>query len=161
MQYCLDSVQQQGEVAKERHSKNVLDNSSHASSDYKIDSNTLIFPVCFYVIHNMSKRSIKDFFNVIQDESIGSNDEEGKRSTVLPGRAVKPLLRNIVYDDFTENSQAVAAPPQDIFPEESSTSQFRQNGPLYPEEACLRKKYSSHCRSSRGSVSAHIARWCT
>ena len=81
----------------------------------------------------MSKRSIKDFFNVIQDENIGSNDEEGKRSTVLPGRAVKPLLRNIVYDDFTENSQKVAAPPQDIFPEESITSQFRQNGPLYPE----------------------------
>ena len=81
----------------------------------------------------MSKRSIKDFFNVIQDENIRSNDEEGKRSTVLPGRAVKPLLRNIVYDDFTENSQEVAAPPQDIFPEESITSQFRQNGPLYPE----------------------------
>ena len=38
-------------------------------------------------------------------------------STVLPGRAVKPLLRNIVSDDFTENSQAVAAPTQDIFPE--------------------------------------------
>lgn len=54
-------------------------------------------------------------------------------STVLPGRAVKPLLRNTVYDDFTENSQAVAAPTQDIFPEESSTSQFRGNGPLYPE----------------------------
>ena len=47
-------------------------------------------------------------------------------STVLPGRAVKPLLRNIVYDDFTENSQAVAAPTQNIFPEESSTSQFRK-----------------------------------
>ena len=54
-------------------------------------------------------------------------------STVLPGRAVKPLLRNTVYDDFTEISQAVAAPPQDIFPEESSTSQFRQNDLLYPE----------------------------
>ena len=48
------------------------------------------------------------------------------------GRAVKPLFRNIVYDDFTENSQAVAAPPHDIFPEKSSTIQFRQNGPLYP-----------------------------
>ena len=133
-------MQQKGEIAKERRSKNVLDigatfreRSSDASSDYKIDSSTSIFPVCFYVIHNMSKRSIKDFFNVIQDENIGSNDEEGKRSTVLPGRAVKPLLRNIVYDDFTENSQKVAAPPQDIFPEESITSQFRQNGPLYPE----------------------------
>ena len=45
-------------------------------------------------------------------------------SIVLPGRVVKSLLRNIVYDDFTENSQAVAAPPQDIFLEESSTSQF-------------------------------------
>ena len=55
------------------------------------------------------------------------------RSTVLPGRAVKPLLKNIVYDEFTENSQAVAAPPQDIFSEESITRQFRQNGPLYPE----------------------------
>ena len=54
-------------------------------------------------------------------------------STVLPGRAVKPVVRTIVYDDFTENSQAVAAPLQDIFPEESSTIQFRQNGPLYPE----------------------------
>ena len=54
-------------------------------------------------------------------------------SIVLPGRVVKSLLRNIVYDDFPENSQAVAAPPQDIFPEESNTSQFRQNGPLYPE----------------------------
>ena len=54
-------------------------------------------------------------------------------STVLPGGAVKPLLRIIAYDDFTENSQSVAAPTQDIFPEESSTSQFRGNGPLYPE----------------------------
>ena len=27
----------------------------------------------------------------------------------------------------------MAAPLQDIFPEESSTSQFRENGPLYPE----------------------------
>ena len=54
-------------------------------------------------------------------------------SIVLPGRTNKSLLRNIVYDDFTGNSQAVAAPPQDIFLEESSTSQFRQNGPLYPE----------------------------
>ena len=54
-------------------------------------------------------------------------------SIVLPGRVVKSLLRNIVYDDFPENSQAVAAPPQDIFPEESNASQFRQNGPLYPE----------------------------
>ena len=53
--------------------------------------------------------------------------------TVLPGRAVKPLLRNIGCDDFTENSQAVVAPTQDIFRKESSTSQFRQNGPLYPD----------------------------
>ena len=37
------------------------------------------------------------------------------RSTLLPGRAVKPIFRNIVCDDFTENSQAVAAPLQDIF----------------------------------------------
>ena len=65
-------------LTKERRSENVLDNSSHTSSDYKIDSNTSIFPVCFYVIHNMSKRSIKDFFNVIQDENRGSKDEEGK-----------------------------------------------------------------------------------
>ena len=46
------------------------------------------------------------------------------------------LYSEILYmsiDDFTENSQEVAAPPQDIFPEESITSQFRQNGPLYPE----------------------------
>ena len=54
-------------------------------------------------------------------------------STVLPGRAVKLLFRNIEYEDFTENSQTVVAPLQDIFPEESSTSQFRLNGPLYPE----------------------------
>ena len=27
----------------------------------------------------------------------------------------------------------MAAPPQDIFPEEPSTIQFRQNGPFYPE----------------------------
>ena len=85
------------------------------------------------MIHNVSNRSIKDFFNVIQDENSGSNDEEGKLLDCIAGRAVNPLLRNIVYDDFTENSQAVAAPPQDVFPEESSTSQFRQNGPLYPE----------------------------
>jgi len=51
-------------------------------------------------------------------------------STVLPGRAVKPLLRNM-YDDFTENSQPVAAPLQDIFSEESSPSQFSQNGSVY------------------------------
>ena len=85
------------------------------------------------MIHNISNRSIKDFFNVIQDENSGSNDEEGKLLDCIAGCAVKPLLRNIVYDDFTENSQAVAAPLQDVFPEESSTSQFRQNGPLYPE----------------------------
>ena len=81
----MASVQQKGEIAKERRSKNVLDigatfreRSSDASSDYKIESITSIFPVCFYVIHDMSKRSIKDFFNVIQDENSGSNDEEGK-----------------------------------------------------------------------------------
>ena len=45
-------------------------------------------------------------------------------STVLLGRAVKPLLRNILYDHFTENSQVLAEPQHDIFPEESSTSQF-------------------------------------
>ena len=65
-------------LTKERRSENVVDNSSHASSEYKIDSNPSIFPVCFDVIHNMSKRSIKDFFNVIEDENSGSNDEEGK-----------------------------------------------------------------------------------
>ena len=65
-------------LTKERRSENVVCNSSQASSDFKIDSNTSIFPVCFYVIHNMSKRSIKDFFNVIQDENSGSKDEEGK-----------------------------------------------------------------------------------
>ena len=32
MQCCLASVQQKGEVAKERRSENVLDNSSHAST---------------------------------------------------------------------------------------------------------------------------------
>ena len=87
------------------------------------------------MIHNMSKRSIKDFFYVIQDENNGSNDEEGKLLDLIawPCRAVKRLLRNIVYDDFKEISQAVAPPPQDIFLEKSSTSQFRQNGPLYPE----------------------------
>ena len=47
-------------------------------SDYKIDWSTSIFPVCSSVIHNLSKRSIKDFFNVIQEENSGSNDEEGK-----------------------------------------------------------------------------------
>ena len=73
-------MQQKGEIAKERRSKNVLDigatfreRSSDASSDYKIDSSTSIFPVCFYVIHNMSI-----IINVIQDENSGSNDEEGK-----------------------------------------------------------------------------------
>ena len=45
-------------------------------------------------------------------------------STVLLGRAVKPLPTNIVYDHFTENSQVLAEPQHDIFPEESSTSQF-------------------------------------
>ena len=54
-------------------------------------------------------------------------------STVFPGCAVKSLLRSIVYDDFTENSQEVAAPPHDNFPEEPRTIQFRQNGPFYPE----------------------------
>ena len=43
---------QKCEAAKEN-----VDNSSHDSSEYRIDSNTSIFPVCFYVIHNMSKRS--------------------------------------------------------------------------------------------------------
>ena len=94
MQCCLASGQQKGEVTKERRSKNVLDkgrrsenvvdNSSHASSDYEIDSNISIFPVCLYVIHNMSKRFIKDFFNVIQDENSGSNDEEGKLLDRIP-----------------------------------------------------------------------------
>ena len=42
---------QKCEAAKERLSENVVDHSIHASFDYKIDSNTLIFPVCFYVIH--------------------------------------------------------------------------------------------------------------
>ena len=65
-------------LTKEQRSENVVDNSSHASSDYKIASNPSIFPVCFDVIHNMSKRSIKDFFNVIEDENSESNDEEGK-----------------------------------------------------------------------------------
>ena len=32
MQCCLVSVQQKGEVAKERRSENVVDNSSHAST---------------------------------------------------------------------------------------------------------------------------------
>ena len=44
--------------------------------------------------------------------------------TVLLGRAVKPLPRNIVYDHFTENYQVLAEPQHDIFPEESSTSEF-------------------------------------
>ena len=90
MQCCLDSVQQFKKarlqrsdvprtfLTKERCSENVVDNCSYASSDYKTDSNTSIFPVSFYVIHNMSKRSIKDFFSVIQDENSGSNYEEGK-----------------------------------------------------------------------------------
>ena len=45
-------------------------------------------------------------------------------STVLLGRAVKPLPRNIVYDHFTENYQVLAEPQYDIFQEESSTGQF-------------------------------------
>ena len=128
-------MQKKGKIAKERHprmfltkercSENIVDNSNQTSSEYKTDSNTSIFPVCFYVIHNMSKRSIKDFFSVIQDENSGSNDKEGKLLDHIAWRVVKPLLRNIVYDEFTEISQAVAAPPQ-----ESSTSQFRQNGHL-------------------------------
>ena len=65
----------------------------------------------------MSKRSIKDFFSVIHNENSGSNGAEGKLLDRIAWLAVKPLLRNIAYDDFTENSQAVAAPTQDIFPE--------------------------------------------
>lgn len=41
------------------------------------------------------------------------------------------FLRNIAYDDFTENSQPVAAPLPAIFSEESSPSQFSQNGSVY------------------------------
>lgn len=41
------------------------------------------------------------------------------------------FLRNIAYDDFTENSQPVAVPLPDIFSEESSPSQFSQNGSVY------------------------------
>ena len=61
MQCCLDSVQQLKQARLQRS-----------------DVPRTIFPVCFYVIHNMSKRSIKDLFSVIQDENSGSNDEEGK-----------------------------------------------------------------------------------
>ena len=129
MQSCLDSMQQFKKarlqksdvprtfLTKERRSENGVDNCSYTSSDYKTDSNTSIFPVCFYVIHNMSKRSIKDFFSVIQNENSGSNDAEGKLLDRIAWLVVKPLLRNIAYDDFTENSQAVAAPTQDFFPE--------------------------------------------
>ena len=90
MQSCLDSMQQFKKarlqksdvprtfLTKERRSENGVDNCSYTTSDYKTDSNTSIFPVCFYVIHNMSKRSIKGFFSVIQDKNSGSNNEEGK-----------------------------------------------------------------------------------
>ena len=43
----------------------------------------------------------------------------------LLDRIAWPTSQTSAHDsnDFTENYQAVAAPPQDIFPEESSTSQ--------------------------------------
>ena len=61
---------QKGEIAKERRSENVIDNSNHVynSIGYNIDWNTSIISVCIYGIHNMSKRSIKYFFSVIHDE---------------------------------------------------------------------------------------------
>ena len=54
-----------------------------------------------------------DFFTAIQDENSGSNDEKGKLfdRQALPGCAVKLLLRNIVYNDFTETCQAALLPP--------------------------------------------------
>ena len=45
----------------------------------------------------------------------------------MPSNLYSEILRN----DFTENSQPVAAPLQDIFSEESSPSQFSQNGCIY------------------------------
>ena len=40
----------------------------------------------------MSKRSIKDFFSVIQDEIVDLTMKKVSCSTVLPDHAVKPLL---------------------------------------------------------------------
>lgn len=77
----------------------------------------LYFPFAFmwYIIRQ--KDPSKIFSVLSKTKIVDLTMKKVSCSTVLPGRAVKPLLRNIVYDDFTENSQAVATPTQDIFPE--------------------------------------------
>ena len=82
----------------------------------------------------MSKRSIRDFFNVIQEEKSGPNDEEGKPLDLIAWPCRQAYIQKYCmwwfYRKFLKQWRH---PFKIFFPEESSTSQFRQNDLLYPE----------------------------